>query len=152
MNTIGILDEIKQTIPENIYLRLSNSLKTDFDSQNEYNDKLKCGFYKVNYLVPSITYDYSDPDLIEGEYPDPAIQICHSSEIIMLDDELYQAMQNRINRIGYTNIGMDKLSMYDKLINQPWISRNVCVSVHPVITKIELIWKCKTENGIRPSE
>ena len=103
-NTMQVLDDHKQEIPDGVYLELANSLMAAHNSQEVHN------FYEVGYLYPILTRKkYNEDDDVEEENIVSYItKNQYSSQIVKICDAQANHITRALEEQGccYLDIGL----------------------------------------------
>ena len=146
-NTMSVLDENKEQIPENLYLELCNSLKEDFNviEEEEKNKLILC---KLTFLKVEIIYKGEDYDAI------PYID----SRLVKIPTEMFEIFNSSIgsynlNQRTWTNDqckwfaenNLQLLNTDYTRLTQLYVEKSNCCSDEDEDERKSLYISCKTK-------
>ena len=109
-NIMNFLDDNKEDMSEGLYLKFCNLLKKENEDEEKEDEK----FYEVKYL-------YTKFEPLNDVYNYYSAKMSVSNQIIKINTKLYKAIQDDIEKDGYSWKGHDDLA-FDGTFND----HNIC--------------------------
>ena len=120
------IDEIKQNIPEGIYLKLCEQMKDLYTESKNAEAENAAGIYKINYELITIVQNGRDP---------LSVRIENRERLIELSDEEYESMRAALFQSSYITFNHPCLPIMNRL--ESFIERLYIIPSHKEIKELD---------------